>query len=149
MKKIAIINGPNLNLLGLRNPSLYGHETLTDINNELISFGKEKNIKIECFQSNYEGGIVEYIHQCLIFDYDYIIINPAAYTHTSIAILDALEAVRIPFIEVHLTDVDNRESFRKESFIRDLAEDVFKGEGIQSYKNAIMFFYSQKKRELD
>lgn len=144
MKKIAIINGPNLNLLGRRNPEVYGKETLIDINNNLILFGKEKNILIECFQSNYEGGIIEYIHQCLIFEYDAIIINPAAYTHTSIAILDALESVRIPFVEVHLTDIDNRESFRKKSFIRDLAECVFKGEGIQSYKNAIMFFDKKK-----
>lgn len=144
MRKIAIINGPNMNLLGKRNPEIYGESTLHELNEELITFGKEKNFEISCFQSNFEGGIIEYIHQCLIFDYDFIIINPAAYTHTSIAILDALDSVKIPFVEVHMSDINNRESFRKKSLIRNSSEAMFCGHGILSYKDSINFFYKEK-----
>lgn len=147
MNKIAILHGPNLNLLGKRETEFYGTQTLEELNQELINFGKNLEIEIICFQTNYEGGLIGYIQQCPIYDFDAIIINPAAYTHTSIAILDALKAINLPFIEVHMSDIDKREEFRKTSYIRSLATAVFKGDGINSYKNAIEYFYQNKKSD--
>lgn len=137
MKKIAIIHGPNLNLLGCREPEIYGHLTINEINKKLTAHGQKNNVSIFCFQSNSEGELVGYIQQALIYEFDGIIINPAAYTHTSIAILDALKAVKLPFVEVHLSDIDNREGFRKKSFIRDYALITFQGEGVNSYIKGI------------
>jgi 3-dehydroquinate dehydratase-2 len=137
MKKIAIIHGPNLNLLGCREPEIYGHLTINEINKNLTEHGQKHNLSIFCFQSNSEGELVGYIQQALIYEFDGIIINPAAYTHTSIAILDALKAVKLPFIEVHLSDIDNREDFRKKSFIRDYSLTTFQGEGVNSYIKGI------------
>lgn len=145
MKKIAIIHGPNLNLLGIREPEIYGYLNLKELNKQLIEHGKKHKLEIFCFQTNSEGEIVGYIQQALIYEFDAIIINPAAYTHTSIAILDALKAVKLPFIEVHLSDTNNREDFRKKSFIRGDSEATFQGEGINSYIKAIDYFKNKKK----
>ena len=110
--KILLINGPNLNMLGVRNPAVYGSTTLKDIEKEVLSYAKTKNSRLFCFQSNHEGCIIDKIHKAY-GKIDGIIINPGAFTHYSYAIRDALESVKIPTVEVHLSDIHNREDFRK------------------------------------
>lgn len=139
MKKVLVINGANLNMLGKREPLIYGTKTLEDLNNYVIECGKILNIVVECCQSNFEGEIVEKI-QKTYNKYNGIIINAGAYTHTSIAILDALKSVNIPTVEVHLTDVSQREEFRKFSFISLYAEKVIIGKGFEGYKEALIYF---------
>lgn len=131
-KKIAVINGPNLNLLGSREPDIYGNVTLKQINDELSKMAKKNKVEIEFHQSNQEGEIVEIIQK---FDKDVgcIIINPAAYTHTSVAIRDAFSAMKIPVIEVHLSNIHAREDFRKHSYIAPVAEGQISGFGPYSY----------------
>ena len=131
-KKILVINGPNLNMLGMRDPKHYGSLTLNDIN-ELMA--KEKKFIFYFYQSNHEGKIVDCIQKYA--EYDGLIINPAAYTHTSVAIHDALEIVTIPKVEVHLSDVDNREDYRKVNFVRDVVDAHFSGEKELSYLKAV------------
>ena len=133
-KRVLVINGPNLNMLGLRDPNHYGTLTLNDIN-KMIS--EEKCFDYEFFQSNHEGVIVDKIQEYK--KYDAIIINPAAYTHTSIAIHDALEIVDIYKVEVHLSMVDNREDYRRINFIRDVVDQSFQGEGANSYIKAVQY----------
>lgn len=139
MKKILVINGPNLNLLGLREPAIYGNRDF----NALIEFIKESarslGLQVECFQSNHEGAIVDKIQQAYGV-FDGIVINPAAYTHTSVAILDALKAVAIPTVEVHISDVSEREEFRRHSFVSLYAAKTIMGKGFEGYREALSFF---------
>ena len=139
MKKILIINGPNLNFLGIREPAIYGKGTYANLVDLLNSAAKERNFDIEIFQSNHEGCIVDKIQEAY-HKFDGIIINPAAYTHTSVAILDALKAVGLPTVEVHLSDINNREEFRKFSYISLYAAKTVCGEGFDGYIAAMDFF---------
>lgn len=137
--KVLVINGVNLNMLGKREPDLYGNETLKQIEKEIKQKAKALHIKAKCVFSNYEGKIVWFIQQAL-GKYDGIIINAGAYTHTSIAILDALKSVNIPTVEVHLTDITKREDFRKKSFISSIAKKTIMGKGKNGYFEALEFF---------
>ncbi len=144
--KIKVINGPNLNMLGIREPEIYGKSTYLDLCEFIDDFCDEINVDCEIFQSNFEGAIVTEIQNCLDEKYDAIVINPAAYTHTSVAILDALKAVALPTVEVHLSDVDKRESFRSFSFVSLYAEKVIKGKGFEGYKEAIEYLVNKTKQ---
>jgi 3-dehydroquinate dehydratase-2 len=136
MTHILVIHGPNLNLLGTREPEVYGADTLAEINQDLTSMARQKGVTLQTFQSNSEGDIVSCIQQARNEKIEFIIINPAAYTHTSIAIRDAFLATRLPFIEVHLSNVYAREDFRKHSYLSDIAVGVISGFGINSYRLA-------------
>ena len=135
--KLLVLNGPNLNLLGLREPEIYGKATYADLVQMIRSHCALQQIDVEVKQTNHEGVLVDFIQQARIDKVDGIIINPAAYTHTSVAILDAIKAVSIPTIEVHISDPDTREDFRKTSFLRLACIDTIKGEGLQGYITAI------------
>ncbi|KTD67531.1 type II 3-dehydroquinate dehydratase [Legionella shakespearei] len=137
MKKILALNGPNLNLLGTREPSVYGSVTLDQINADLTHAAQKAGFALTCFQSNSEGDLIQAIHQARNDKVDYIIFNPAAYTHTSIALRDALTAVAIPFIEVHLSNIYSRETFRHHSYFSDIAKGVISGFGAQGYLLAL------------
>lgn len=137
MATVTILNGPNLNLLGVREPGLYGSQTLKKIQNHMESLAGTLGHSLNFYQSNAEHEIVEQIHQAYEQSVDFIIINPAAYTHTSIAIRDALLATDIPFIEVHLSNVHARESFRKFSYLSDIARGVITGLGALGYELAL------------
>jgi len=137
MTKILVIHGPNLNLLGSREPEVYGADTLDLINQSLADIAKQNQVELITFQSNTEGSIVSAIQNAATDDVDFILINPAAYTHTSVAIRDAFLATRIPFIEVHLSNVHARESFRKHSYLSDIAQGVICGFGKNSYSMAL------------
>ena len=139
MKKILVIHGPNLNLLGLREPAIYGSRDFKALLEYIKNSASALGLEVECFQSNHEGVIVDKIQQAYGV-FDGIVINPAAYTHTSVAILDALKAVAIPTVEVHLSDVDSREEFRRHSFISLYAEKVIKGKGFDGYREALEHF---------
>ena len=130
--RILIINGPNLNLLGTREPEIYGNQTLDQIEKELIQIAKKNRIKLECYQSNHEGKIVDKI-QDSIGNVNGILINAGALTHTSVALRDALVGSNIPFIELHISNIFNRERFRKESFLTDKAIGIISGFGVYSY----------------
>lgn len=136
--RILIINGPNINMLGIRERDLYGKKTYKDLIKYIKDYVYNKDIEIEIYQSNSEGQIINKIQEAYSF-YDGIVINPAAYTHTSIAILDALKAVNIPTVEVHLTDIDMREEFRKISYVSYFAKKTIKGEGFDGYIKAIKY----------
>lgn len=148
MTTITVLNGPNLNLLGLREPGHYGTQTLADIQHSL----EKKSVQLKCrltfHQSNAEHELVELIHQAYEAQVDFIIINPAAFTHTSIAIRDALLATRIPFIEVHLSNVHAREPFRKHSYFSDIAQGVICGLGATGYELALQAAYEILAREI-
>ena len=135
-KKISIIHGPNLNLLGQREPEVYGKTSLVEINELIQSEAAKLDLTVEIFQSNSEAEIVNHIHQLKA---DFVVINPAAFTHTSVAIRDAFSGVKIPFIEVHISNVFARESFRKESFFSDIAVAVISGLGAEGYLAALRF----------
>ena len=136
--KILVINGPNINMLGIREPDVYGKNTYADLLELINKTSKQAGIEIDHFQSNHEGAIVDTI-QDAYGKYDGIVINPAAYTHTSVAILDALKAVSIPAVEVHISDVDSREPFRQISYPGMYCEKTIKGEGIDGYRQAILY----------
>lgn len=136
-QKITVLHGPNLNLLGVRQPEIYGYETLDDIDNALREKAFMAGWDINCFQSNHEGELIDAIHAARLDETRAIIINPAAYTHTSIAILDALNAFEGKVIEVHITNVHKRESFRHHSYISLRADGVIAGLGIQGYQIAL------------
>ena len=136
MPTILVLNGPNLNLLGTREPEQYGTDTLADIDKRLIAIGQKQGCQVETLQSNAEVELVERIHQAL-GNTDFIIINPAALTHTSVALRDALLGVEIPFIEVHLSNIHSRETFRHKSFLSDVAVGVISGLGAKSYELAL------------
>ncbi len=139
MKNILVLHGPNLNLLGTREPEVYGRVTLDEINSKLSSVAQAKGAKLVCLQSNAEAVLVERVHEARADGTDFIIINPAAFTHTSVAIRDALAAVAIPVVEVHLSNVHAREAFRKESYFSDIAVGVISGLGATGYELALQF----------
>ena len=141
-KKIKIINGPNLNMLGIREPSVYGTGNYNELSQALEAFAEGRNVELSIFQSNCEGAIVDEIQQAYR-QYDAIIINPAAYTHTSVAILDALKAVSLPAVEVHLSDISAREDFRRHSYVSLYAEKVISGKGFDGYIEAIEYLISR------
>lgn len=134
--KIAIINGANINMLGIREPDIYGNITYKELEEKLISYGKEKSVDIEVFQSNHEGALVDKIQECY-GSVSGIVINPGAYTHTSIAILDAVKAVSIPTVEVHISKVENRDDFRQVSYVRSACVKTITGKGIFGYMEAV------------
>ena len=136
--KILVLNGPNINMLGIREPKIYGKQTFADLLALLEKTAQEEALQIEQFQSNHEGAIVDAI-QAAFGKFDGIVINPAAYTHTSVAILDALKAVSIPAVEVHISDVDSRESFRQISYPGLYCEKTIKGQGLDGYRQAILY----------
>ena len=137
MGKLLLINGPNLNRLGSREPDKYGAQTLTDIEQRLRDLASERGHHLDCFQSNAETALIERIHQAGDDGCDFVLINPAAYTHTSVALRDALLATGIPFIEVHLSNVHAREDFRKHSYFSDIAVGVICGLGPKGYLAAL------------
>ena len=140
--KILVINGPNLNMLGIREPGIYGKNTFSDLLALLEDTAKELGIEVEQFQSNHEGDIVDKI-QWAYGRIDGIVVNPAAYTHTSVAILDALKAVSIPAVEVHISDVDAREPFRQISYAGMACVKTIKGHGFQGYREAMQYLVEQ------
>ena len=131
--KILVLNGPNLNMLGVREEDIYGSETLEDVEVKILDIAKESNCEVRFFQSNAEHELIESIHQAFKDNTDAIIFNPAGYTHTSVALRDAILAVKIPFFEVHISDINSREDFRKKSYFSDIAKEVFSGHGTESY----------------
>lgn len=133
---ILVINGPNINMLGIREPDIYGNETYKSLVEKIENYAKEKGVYVRCFQSNHEGDIVDII-QFAYGLYDGIVINAGAYTHTSIAILDALKAVSIPAVEVHISDVSARENFRQISYVRGACFKTIMGKGTNGYLEAI------------
>lgn len=139
--KILVLNGPNLNMLGIREPDHYGKETYADLVKKIENYCKEKGIEFECFQSNHEGALVDKIQEAY-GKIDGIVFNPAAYTHTSVAILDAVKSVSIPTVEVHISKVEEREDFRQVSFIRQAAVKTITGLGTDGYLRAVDFLMS-------
>ena len=136
--KFLVINGPNINMLGIREPAIYGKNTFADLLALLERTALEEAVTIDQFQSNHEGALVDTI-QAAYGNYDGIVINPAAYTHTSVAILDALKAVGIPTVEVHISDVDSRESFRQISYAGMACIKTIKGQGLDGYRQAVKY----------
>lgn len=136
--KILVINGPNLNMLGIREPDHYGKETYGDLVSKIENYCKKKDIYCECYQSNHEGCLVDKIQEAY-GKFDGIVINPGAYTHTSIAILDAVKSVMIPTVEVHISKIEEREDFRQISYIRQACEKTITGLGTDGYLRAIDF----------
>lgn len=136
--KILVINGPNINMLGIREPAIYGKNTFADLLALIDNTAQEEDLQIEQFQSNHEGAIVDKIQESF-GKVDGIVINPAAYTHTSVAILDALKSVSIPAVEVHISDVDSREAFRQISYPGMYCEKTIKGQGLDGYRQAILY----------
>jgi len=143
--KILVLNGPNINMLGIREPGIYGKQSFQDLLRLLNDTAMELNIELEQYQSNHEGDLVDKI-QSAFGNTDGIVINPAAYTHTSIAILDALKSVGIPAVEVHISDVDARESFRQISYAGLACEKAIKGQGIDGYRQAIEYLVFKYKK---
>ncbi|MBE9564688.1 MAG: type II 3-dehydroquinate dehydratase [Proteobacteria bacterium] len=137
MPDLLVINGPNLNLLGTREPEHYGSDTLDSINNKLSKIADDNGLSLESVQSNAEVDLIEHIHQAAKNAVRFIIINPAAFTHTSVALRDALSGVDIPFIEIHLSNVHAREAFREHSYFSDIAVGVISGLGAQGYELAL------------
>ena len=144
MKKILVLHGPNLNLLGSREPDVYGRVTLDEINTKLTQQAAQSGASLATLQSNAEVTLVDRVQAARLDGTDFIIINPAAFTHTSVALRDALAAVAIPFIEVHLSNVFAREAFRKESFFSDLAVGVISGLGASGYELALQYAISKQ-----
>lgn len=136
--KILVLNGPNINMLGIREPGIYGKNSYQELLQLLEDTAREENVKISHFQSNHEGVLVDKIQEAL-GKFDGIVINPAAYTHTSIAILDALKAVSIPAVEVHISDMDSREAFRQISYAGMACIHTIKGQGIDGYRQAVVY----------
>jgi len=136
---VLVLHGPNLNLLGTREPAVYGSVTLPDIDRELTQIAKEAGSSIQSLQSNHEGVLIDRVHAARTDGTDFIVINPGAFTHTSVALRDAFAAVAIPFVEVHLSNIHRREPFRHHSYFSDLAEGVIVGLGAQGYSLALKF----------
>ena len=139
MNKILILNGPNLNLLGTREPQVYGHTTLADVEAQMAKLATERGVDAECFQSNHEGALIDRIHAARTQGVGYIMINPGGLTHTSVALRDALAGVAIPFIEVHISNVHKREEFRHHSYLSGIAEAVLCGFGTSGYSMALNY----------
>ena len=142
--KIKVINGPNINMLGIREPGIYGSENYEILCNNIKDFARNNNIDVELYQSNHEGDLVDQIQDCY-GKFDGIVINPGAYTHTSIAILDAAKAVKIPIVEVHISKVEEREDFRQVSYIRAACVKTITGHGINGYIEAMQFLLENYK----
>ena len=143
--KILVLNGPNINMLGIREPQIYGNRTYSDLLETIKEYCNSKNIDVECFQSNHEGALIDKIQATYFEKIDGIVINPAGYTHTSVAIADALKGVDIPFVEVHISKVDEREDFRKISFVRNYALATISGKGFDGYLDAIKMLENLQK----
>lgn len=137
--KILVLNGPNLNMLGIREPDIYGRKTYADLIDMIKAHCDGRGVEVIFKQSNHEGDLVDFIQQALFDKCDGIIINPGAYTHTSVALLDALKAVAIPTVEVHISDVDSREEFRQISYVSLIAKKTIKGHGFDGYTEAVDF----------
>ncbi len=144
--KILIINGPNINMLGIREPDIYGKQTYKDLCKKIKLHAKKKNIKVRFYQSNFEGKLVTKIQRSL-GKFDGIVINPAAFTHTSVALLDALKAVNIPAVEVHISNVDLREDFRSISYVRNYCEKTISGHGFDGYIEAVDFLTERENKK--
>lgn len=142
--KVVVINGPNINMLGIREPDVYGKDTYDTLCSKIQSFCDTESIDVEIYQSNHEGDLVDKIQSCYQ-NADAIVINPGAYTHTSIAILDAVKSVDLPCVEVHISDISKREDFRKISFIRLACQKTISGMGIDGYIEGIKFLKENKK----
>ena len=136
--KILVINGPNINMLGIREPEIYGNQNYKTLLVDIEKSAEEMSCQVECFQSNHEGAIVDKIQEAY-GNFDGIVINPAAYTHTSVAILDALKSVGLPAVEVHISDVTKREDFRQISYVGMACEEHIIGKGVEGYKLAIQY----------
>ena len=136
--KILVLNGPNLNLLGTREPEVYGTDSLEDIENSLQSLALKNSMNIDFYQSNSENALIERLHKAKQDSVDYIIINPGAFTHTSIALRDAFLGVDIPFIEVHISNIYSREEFRKKSYLSDISKGLITGLGVAGYEFALL-----------
>ncbi len=147
MPQVLILHGPNLNLLGTREPDVYGQQTLADIDADCLSHGQALGLDVVSFQSNSEGSLVDRVQQAAADGADWIVINPAAYTHTSVALRDALLGTAIPFIEVHLSNVHAREEFRQTSYFSDRAVGVICGFGAQGYRMALDVVAAQLKTD--
>lgn len=141
--KIYVINGPNLNMLGIREPDFYGHESYENLLKIIDEHAKWLEIECVCYQSNHEGDLVDKIQEAYFEGVDGIVINPGAYTHTSIALLDAVKAVNIPTVEVHISDIGKREKFRQTSYIRMACVKTVSGMGIEGYIDAINYLYEK------
>lgn len=141
--KIRVINGPNLNMLGIREPQIYGSTTYANLVTMIEEHAKETGVEVEVLQSNHEGNLVDMIQQSYGV-IDGIVINPGAYTHTSVAILDAMKAVSIPAVEVHISDVDSREEFRQISYIRAACKKTISGHGLNGYLEAMDFLMNER-----
>lgn len=137
--QILVLHGPNLNLLGSREPALYGHTTLAAIDEQLAEQARQAGAQLESFQSNHEGALIDRVHAARADGTGFIVINPGGFTHTSVALRDALAAVALPFVEVHLSNVHRREAFRHHSYFSDLAEGVIAGLGASGYRAAVAF----------
>lgn len=144
MFTLLLLNGPNLNMLGKREPGIYGTQTLADIEQHLTQLAEEKGVRLDCFQSNSEEALINRIHKAFQ-QVDFILINPAAFTHTSVALRDALLSVSIPFVEIHLSNVHAREPFRHHSYLSDVAKGVICGLGVKGYEYALDFAITQLK----
>lgn len=147
--KLLVINGPNINMLGIREPDIYGTESYAELIRLINAHAAELGIAVENFQSNHEGAIVDKIQAAYFDGIDGIVINPAAYTHTSVAIADALKAVRIPAVEVHISAVETREAFRQISYVRDIAVKTITGRGLAGYIEAIDFLVANHGKNED
>lgn len=143
--KLYILNGPNLNMLGIREPAHYGKESFEDLCNKIQKHAQALGIEVELFQSNHEGALVDKIQEAYFRGADGIVINPGAYTHTSIALLDAVKSVSIPTVEVHISDVNSREDFRKISYIRAACIATISGHGTDGYTEAMTLLYENAK----
>ena len=142
--KLLVINGPNINMLGIREPQIYGHDTYETLKNTVIEYCCKQGDEVEIYQSNHEGDLVDKIQDAYYKKIDGIVINPGAYTHTSIALLDALKAVSIPCVEVHISKVNERENFRKISYVQSACIKTISGEGINGYCRAIEELHKHK-----
>ena len=142
--KILVLNGPNLNMLGIREPDIYGASTYDDLISMITAHCEEKGIEVKCLQSNHEGDLVDYIQQAYFDKFDGIVINPGAYTHASVALLDALKAVQIPAVEVHISKVNEREAFRQISYVSYYCSKTITGKGFDGYIEAIDFLNGAK-----
>lgn len=145
--KLYVLNGPNLNLLGVREPGIYGHESYESLLRKIEAYCLSQGIEVECYQSNHEGALVDAIHKAFFERADGIVINPGAYTHTSIALLDAVKATSLPTVEVHISDVNAREPFRRISYIREACIGTISGHGTDGYIEAVDLLVAHKKKE--
>lgn len=143
--KLLILNGPNINFIGIREPGIYGSTNYESLKKDLIDYCEKNKIEVEVFQSNHEGVLIDKIQEAYYKNVNGIIFNPGGYTHTSIAIMDALKAVSIPTVEVHISDVSKRESFRQISYVGMVAVKTIAGKGVQGYFDAVDYFIQENK----